>query len=66
MDVRHSDWDCTLEPDRRGAFALRMGLGLVRGFNQDAARRIAEARAAQAFADVADLCRTRRAGQPRA
>ena len=27
----------------------------MRGFNQDAARRIAEARAAQAFADVADL-----------
>jgi error-prone DNA polymerase len=55
VDVRYSDWGCTLESDGRGAFALRMGLRLVRGFNGDAAGRIAQARAAQAFADVADL-----------
>ncbi|WP_212745342.1 error-prone DNA polymerase [Thermomonas fusca] len=55
VDVRHSDWDCTLEPDRRGAFALRMGLCMVKGFNEDSARRIERARAAQAFTDVADL-----------
>ncbi len=55
VDVRHSDWDCTLEPHRNGSHALRMGLRMVRGFNADSARRIQRARAAQAFVDVADL-----------
>ena len=55
-DVRYSGWDCALEPDKRGAFALRMGLRMVRGFNDDDACRIEQARAAQSFADVADLC----------
>ena len=55
-DVRYSGWDCTLEPDRRGTFALRMGLRMVRGFNQEDARRIEQARVAEPFADVADVC----------
>jgi len=55
-DVRHSDWDCTLEPDRRGGHALRMGLRMVRGLAEDDARRIEQARAGQAFVDIADLC----------
>ena len=55
-DVRYSDWDCTLEPDRRGAFTLRMGLRMVRGFNEEDARWIEQARATRPFADVADLC----------
>ena len=54
-DVRYSDWDCTLEPGKRGAFALRMGLRMVHGFNEDAARRIERARTTRAFDDVADL-----------
>jgi error-prone DNA polymerase len=54
-DVRYSEWNCTLEPGKRGAHALRMGLCMVRGFNQDAAGRIGQARAMQAFTDVADL-----------
>ncbi|MCD9026614.1 error-prone DNA polymerase [Luteimonas sp. BDR2-5] len=56
VDVRYSDWDCTLEGSRRGDFVLRMGLRMVRGFNEDDARRIEQARVVQPFADVADLC----------
>ena len=55
VDVRHSGWACSLEADRHGAFALRMGLCMVKGFNEDSARWIERARATQAFADVADL-----------
>jgi error-prone DNA polymerase len=51
-DVNHSNWDCTLEPTSqvaatRGPFshrdagtALRLGLRLLRGLPEDAARRI--------------------------
>ena len=57
VDVRYSEWECTLEPVAVGSGepALRMGLRMVRGFNEAAARRIAQARVAQGFADVSDL-----------
>jgi error-prone DNA polymerase len=50
-DVTISDWDCTLEPGP----AMRLGLRLVRGLTEAGAQRIVAARAAQPFADVADL-----------
>ncbi len=56
VDVRHSDWDCDLEPDARGRLAIRLGLRMVKGFNEEAAGRISAARAVRAFDDVADLC----------
>ncbi len=58
LDVRHSDWDCTLEEDARGRGqpALRLGLRQVRGFRQDAAERLSRARAQHPFRDVVDLC----------
>ncbi|CAM0997589.1 Error-prone DNA polymerase [Rhodanobacter sp. Root179] len=56
VDVRHSDWDCTLEDDGRDQPALRLGLRQVRGFREDVAGRISAARAARAFVDVTDLC----------
>ncbi|MDE1894299.1 MAG: error-prone DNA polymerase [Pseudomonadota bacterium] len=58
VDVRHSDWDCTLEHDPRGRGqpALRLGLRQVRGFRQDVAARLSSARAAHAFTDLVDLC----------
>ncbi len=75
-DVNRSDWDCTLEPARPvtgdggcagdalaadpGAPALRLGLRLVRGLAQAAAGRIAAARTAGIFPDVADLTRRAR------
>jgi error-prone DNA polymerase len=58
VDVRLSDWNCTLEDDEhgRGQPALRLGLRQVRGMRQDVAERLAAARADHAFADVVDLC----------
>jgi error-prone DNA polymerase len=45
VDVHQSDWDCTLEtvPDS-GEPALRLGLRLVKGLPEDAARRLVGAR----------------------
>jgi error-prone DNA polymerase len=67
VDVRHSDWDCTLEEEAPGPAitplrkpALRLGLRQVAGFREDVARRIEHTRAQRAFVDVEDLCaRTR-------
>ncbi|WP_416424513.1 error-prone DNA polymerase [Pseudomonas sp. App30] len=56
VDVRHSDWDCTLEPCGAGQPAIRLGLRMIRGFRQEDALRIEQVRALQPFADVSDLC----------
>ncbi len=59
VDVRYSDWDCTLAfktGDTRDAPSIRLGLRLVTGFRQDVAGQIRAARSRQAFTDVADLC----------
>src|SRR5690606_16776980 len=56
VDVQHSQWDCSLEPVGGDELALRLGLRQVRGFRQDDALRLAQARAQRAFGDVADLC----------
>ena len=49
VDVRASDWDCTLEPGpgpgRRPDPALRLGLRLVKGLSRAGAQRLAAARA---------------------
>jgi error-prone DNA polymerase len=60
VDVRYSDWDCTLEPlDNREYnqnLAIRMGLRMIRGFREEDARRIEKGRADKAFSDATDLC----------
>ncbi len=59
VDVRFSDWDCTLEPDPRGdadARAIRLGLRMVRGCSEATALRLMAARRQQPFADITDLC----------
>jgi len=56
VDVFHSEWDCTLEPDPQGALALRLGLRQVRGFSEADARRLEQARAQRPWRDVEDLC----------
>ncbi|PYG96429.1 error-prone DNA polymerase, partial [Arthrobacter stackebrandtii] len=43
VDVCHSEWDCTLEPDAQGTLAIRMGLRLVRGLAEADARRLEQA-----------------------
>jgi error-prone DNA polymerase len=58
LDVRYSDWDCTLEPptgDPLQQPAIRLGFNQLSGFNEAAARRLSAARAQRGFRDVADL-----------
>lgn len=55
VDVRASDWDCSLEPIAGEQPAIRMGLRMIKGFREDDARRIEAARSRGAFADIADL-----------
>jgi error-prone DNA polymerase len=58
VDVRYSDWDCTLEPwpgDVARQPALRLGMRLVQGLREDAAVRISVARAQAPFRDLDDL-----------
>jgi error-prone DNA polymerase len=69
VDVRHSDWDCTLEiheethaePDAelntRSAPAIRLGLRLVKGLSQTGADRLVAARRMRNFSAVAELAR---------
>lgn len=71
VDVRYSDWDCTLEssfppsapssprtrePKDVRQPAIRLGLRMIRGFSAEAAARIGSARTQQPFTGVADLC----------
>ncbi|AOJ02987.1 DNA polymerase [Burkholderia mayonis] len=65
IDAMTSGWDASLEaqlgempPD--GQPAVRLGLSLVRGLGEDAARRIEAARAAGPFASVDELARRAR------
>ncbi len=60
VDVRHSDWDCTLEPMDDGEPALRLGFRLAKGVAGAAAARIVDARAARPFASLAELVRRAR------
>ncbi len=58
VDVRASDWDCTLEADPREPSrqpAVRLGLRLVRGLRGDVAGHIGTARSQKPFTDLADL-----------
>ncbi|MDA8362466.1 MAG: error-prone DNA polymerase [Gammaproteobacteria bacterium] len=60
VDVCVSSWDCTLETGRVSAPAVRLGLGLVRGFSRSGARRLVEVRTQAPFTGVADLARRAR------
>lgn len=59
VDVMHSEWDCTLEP--QGVLpagtqpAVRLGLRLVAGLREEAALRLVEARAQAPFISTEDL-----------
>ena len=59
VDVRFSDWDCTLEPNLQHPHkqpAIRLGNRLIGGFQLPFAERITQARSRRAFEDVEDLC----------
>ncbi|MFV9681506.1 error-prone DNA polymerase [Pseudomonas sp. NY15367] len=55
VDVRYSDWDCSLEPDEHGEPAIRLGMRMIRGMREEDARRIEQARQSGVFRDVEDL-----------
>ncbi|MET4575107.1 error-prone DNA polymerase [Ottowia thiooxydans] len=58
-DVTVSDWDCTLEgfpPGSDSRPRVRLGLRLVKGLVQEAAKRVMESRKSSPFASVNDLC----------
>ncbi len=57
VDVNHSGWDCTLEEGG----ALRLGLRMVRGLQQDTGRRVEAARKVGPFTSLGDLARRTRA-----
>ncbi|MGZ8269250.1 MAG: error-prone DNA polymerase, partial [Burkholderiales bacterium] len=57
VDVMVSACHCTLEPRGDGKPAVRLGLCMVKGLTEAGALRLAQARAAQPFSDVADLAR---------
>jgi error-prone DNA polymerase len=55
VDVRASGWDCSLERREDGAAALRLGLRMVAGLGEEAARRIEQDRALRPLTSVEDL-----------
>ena len=56
VDVRYSEWDCSLVPASRDQQpALRLGLREVRGLAEKAGHAIVQARARLPFRDVQDL-----------
>ena len=55
VDVRRSDWDCTLEEGG----ALRLGLRMVRGLGEVAGKRVAAARG-EGYSSVGELARRAR------
>jgi error-prone DNA polymerase len=57
IDVTTSDWTCRLDPSTNDPArpAVRLGLELVNGMNEDAGLRIEGARRERPFASVADL-----------
>jgi error-prone DNA polymerase len=62
IDVRRSDWPCTLEacPDNLWGFAMRMGMRYVKSLSEADAQRVMAARATAPFVSIEDF--VRRAG----
>ena len=58
VDVRYSDWDCTLEFPRGGVSGnpnIRLGFRMIGGFRESEAAKISLTRRRGVFRDVADL-----------
>lgn len=59
IDVQHSDWDCRLAAGHKktanGQPAIRLGLRLVAGLNQQAALRLLAVRMSEPYRSVQDL-----------
>jgi error-prone DNA polymerase len=57
VDVNRSFWDYTLEPDKAGGTALRLGFRQIKGFREADAEALVAARAAGDFASMHRLAR---------
>jgi error-prone DNA polymerase len=57
VDINHSEWNCTLEPIEDDQRALRLGFRQIKGFREESAEKICQARETHAFHDVYDLWR---------
>jgi error-prone DNA polymerase len=57
VDVQHSDWSCTLEPEPENIprFALRLGLCYARGLRREAALVLLAEREQRPVASIQDL-----------
>lgn len=57
VDVQHSDWPCTLEPESGNPhrFALRLGLCYAHGLRQESAIALISAREQRTFPSIQDL-----------
>ncbi|MCJ7556998.1 MAG: error-prone DNA polymerase [Gammaproteobacteria bacterium] len=55
VDAQVSHWDCTLETCAGSQPALRLGLRLVKGFSNEAALRLLDARQDRAFSDTQEM-----------
>src|SRR5690554_3126247 len=55
VDVRYSEWDCSMEAGRNSELGIRLGLRMVRGFREDDARRLVSIREQQGFDCVEQL-----------
>jgi len=55
VDAAVSEWDCTLERGTEGEPALRLGLRLAKGFPEEAALRLVDARRRAPFASTQEL-----------
>ena len=55
VDATVSEWDCTLERSAEDEPALRLGLRLAKGFPEEAARQLVEARRRAPFASTQEL-----------
>ncbi|MGV6819624.1 MAG: error-prone DNA polymerase [Parvularcula sp.] len=56
VDINASAWDCTLEPDGRGALAVRLGFRIIKGLKEDDAMWISAARG-HGYADITSVWR---------
>jgi error-prone DNA polymerase len=63
VDVGRSHWDCTLERDRRGEPAIRLGFRLIKDLGQPVAAQIIAGRNEGAYRDVEDLARRAHLGR---
>jgi len=64
LSVQDSEWDCTLEPDRRGEPAIRLGLRLVGGLKEADADTLVRARQAGPFRSIGELAVRSGLGRP--